>query len=434
MRFGWIVPLTLAIACVALPSFVPVAVQIGGYSFRLYEPLLIASAVWALTLPHSKIRTARYSLPFIAVTILASLNGYFGGLALPRVVSDTRQLAFFVLALVVTSRIIGTPVERWCILSVRWVLWISAVMILLSSAFGIELAGRSEVATLQYGSTEGATRLLTPATYLAVVTVCICIALITTGRVRLAAQWTWLVPALLIVILAFSRNHLLAFGIAGAFALIAARSSRSVASSLRAGVVVACVLTALSFGLSNALYGLPGIGFVASQIDSYSSRVIDGLNPQELDRDGSVLFREEENYFMDKSIEEAPVAGNGYGFAYKPKYGEVGSFTREVAPYYGHNFYLWTMVKSGVIGLLAFLWMVALPLAQAMVRPGTSSRIAAASAGAGLLAVSFVAPMPNGSPTALLFGAVIGAVIALKPVRNGESVHSSTGEIQATHI
>lgn len=434
MRFGWIVPLTLAVACIALPSAVPVAIQLGGYAFRLYEPLLVVSAVWAFSLTNPRVRVGRYVLPFITVTILASAGGYFSGLTLPRVISDTRQLAFFVLALFVASRTIGTPVQRWCLMTSRWVLWVSAAMVLISSATGMELAGRSEVATLQYGSSEGATRLLTPATYLAVVTVCTCIALIATGRVRLSMQWTWLVPALLIVILAFSRNHLLAFGVAAAFALLAARSSLSVASSLRAGVVAACILGALSFGLSNALYGLPGIGFVASQVDSYSSRVIDGLTPQELDRDGSVLFREEEDYFMNKAIDKSPLVGNGYGFAYKPKVGEVGSFTRDVAPYYGHNFYLWTTVKAGVIGLLAFLWMAAVPLALALVRPGSTTRTALASAGAGLIAVSFVAPMPNGSPTALLFGAVVGAVIALRPVRNDDSVRSSTSEIHAAHI
>ena len=420
MRSGLIVPATLAAACVALPAPLTSMISVGPIAFYVYEPLLLLCAVWALGQSRQH-RILPYVVPFAVVSGLVVLAAFLDDGNPTKIISDTRQFVIVVLALFVASRVVGTPIADSCARVLKWVLWFSAVMILLASTTGLTLAGRSEVATLNYGSAVGATRLLTPATYPAVAVIIICLAYLIGGKVRFKQVLPWLAPAILIAVLAFSRNHVLGFVVGVLFALVAFRSSRSVAAALRITVVFAAVLFALSFGLSNVLYGLPGASFVASQIDSYTSRVIDGFQPGAIERDTSVLFREEENYFMEQAIDEAPAFGNGYGFQYKPATGPVGSFTREIAPYYAHNFYLWIMVKSGLVGLLAFLWMTAVPLLRTIVTRSSETSVALGAAVAGMLAISFVAPMPNGSPTGLLFGAALGGVIALLPRRERDA-------------
>lgn len=417
MRSGYIVPVTLVAAFAALPSPLTDVIIVGPISVHLYEVCLVLSALWALSKPRQG-HLLLYVAPFVAVTGLVLVASLLGGAASPtRALADVRHLALMVLAIFVSSRVVGTPLMDVCLRTIKWVLWFSALMVILSSATGLKLAGRSEVATLDYGSSVGAVRLLTPATYPAVVVIAICAALLIGGEFRVKKLLPWLLPAVVVVVLAFSRNHLIGFGIAILFALVAFRSSKSFIAAMRVSTVFLASLFALTFILSTILSGLPGSAFVNEQINSYATRVVEGLRSDVIERDTSSSFREEENYFMEKEIAESPVLGNGYGFAYKPATGPIGSFTRDYAPYYAHNFYLWLTVKAGVIGLVAFLWMVLVPLLRTLISRPSYTGIALGSALAGLMGINFVAPIPNGTPTSFLFGLLLGGVIATLPAR-----------------
>ena len=129
-----------------------------------------------------------------------------------------------------------------------------------------------------------------------------------------------------------------------------------------------------------------------------------------LNKDPSTLYRERESAAMEEAIEQAPLIGHGFGHAYKSPEGTPGTFFFDRGPYYGHNFYLWALVKTGFLGLACFLLAITPPLFRAIARPHDSVAVALASGAFGLLAISFVAPMPSGSPTAVVLGGLVGAV------------------------
>jgi O-antigen ligase len=152
--------------------------------------------------------------------------------------------------------------------------------------------------------------------------------------------------------------------------------------------------------------------------------VLEGLTSSTLEVDLSSQFRVVfENALIIPRIEESPLFGHGFGYAYKPPLGIPGTFNSDFAPYYAHNFYLWILVKAGVTGLAIFLWFSLAPILKTFRQ---SSGLAHASAGAAtaLLACSFVVPMPIGSPTALLLGALLGAAAAFSSVDSKTPTHA----------
>jgi O-Antigen ligase len=318
----------------------------------------------------------------------------------------------------VTTKVIGTPHQARCVRALLITLWYSAVAVLISPLLNIELTGRSEIASLNLNDVDddAATRFLTPTTFVAVAVVGVCIVYLISGKPREFRMAPWLIPAGILMVMAFSRNHLLGLAVTVAFALLAFRSARSGVAVLRGAIIVALVGLLLEFGAANIFASLPGAAFVTTQADSYVGRVIDGLAPEKRAVDPSVLFREKEDEALTAAISQSPWLGHGFGYAYKSPTGPVGSFFETSAPYYAHNFYLWFLLKVGVVGMLTFVWLAFVPLLRVLLRPASTMQVATAAAAAGLLAISVFAPMPNDAPGAPLLGAVLGIAVALTPI------------------
>jgi O-antigen ligase len=140
-----------------------------------------------------------------------------------------------------------------------------------------------------------------------------------------------------------------------------------------------------------------------------------------LAHDDSANYRERELTNLEIAVSKAPVLGHGFGFAYQPPQGKAGTFWGDRAPYYSHNFYWWTLAKTGIIGLGLALFAMLAPLAGALTQRYSGPQVAAAAASlAGLLAVSWVAPLPIDSPTSLLIGAALGAALGWGGLRGGD--------------
>lgn len=408
-------PATLVVATTAIPAQIPTEFAIGGYSLRLYEPLLLIALIWAVRQRPISNTVWRYLWPFLAVMGVAFFGLLFSN-TIPRAVGDVRHLLIMVAALVVATQVINTPVQKMCLMATKGSLWVSAAMVVIASASGMELAGRQEQASLNYGGAESvlaAERILSPSTYLAVAVFLACLAALTHYGVTVRTLLPYLAPAAVIVLLAFSRNHLIGMAVAVAFALIAFRSLSSFIITVWRGAILVAGLAALRWVLNNVLYGFSFSSYISTQITSYANRVFDGISSSARRTDGSVLFRAEENYYLREAIDASPIFGHGWGYAYKPGIGWPGSFGVEVAPYYAHNFYYWLIVKAGYLGLIGFLWLAVAPLLVVIAQRYSVWCVATGAALAGFLAISFVAPMPNGSPTALVVGVLIGVVIAL---------------------
>jgi hypothetical protein len=412
-----LVAVTIFVTCAALPEWVPQKVDAGGLSFQVYELLLLSAAAWGLVQP-AAVSVVRYVAPFMVLCVVtAAWSLIIAGADFGKMGSDVRWPFYTALSMYVATKVVGTVHQALCLRAVLVTVWFSAVMVVVASATDMQLVGRSEAASLAVYGGDIATRFLTPATFLAVVIVAVCVACIISGNSFGFKVSTWLVPSAVLMILSFSRNHLLGLAIAIVFALLTFRSARSVVAAIRTGIVVVAVAFALQMGAGNIFAAMPAARYVTTQAHGYVERVINGLTPESRAVDPSVMYRQKENALLTAAISRSPVTGHGFGYAYRPPSGPAGSFFRESAPYYAHNFYLWFLLKAGWLGMLLFAWMAVVPLVWVLFNPVSTLQVAVASAAAGLLAISVFAPIPNDSPGAALLGSVLGVVVALSGAR-----------------
>jgi hypothetical protein len=409
----WLLPVTIVVAFAAFPEPFPQQLYFGGFSFHLYEPLLLTTAIWALSQP-AAVSVVKCVAPFILLCVVtAAWSLVVAGADIHKMGSDVRLPFYFALSMYIASKVVGTPHQARCVRALLVTIWFSAIMVVVASANDMKLAGRSEVASLSRHGADAATRFLTPTDFLAMLIVAVCVVSVISGNPREFSVSVWLIPSAVLLVLSFSRNHLVGLAAAVIFALLAFRSARSVVAAVRAAAVIGVAALLLQMGAANIFAPIPGATFVTTQADSYVNRVVNGLKQENREIDPSVEFREKENAKLRTAISESPLIGHGFGYAYKSPTGPPGSFLRESAPYYAHNFYLWFLLKVGVLGIIVFAWMALVPLLVVLFKRVSTLQVAAASAAFGLLAVSFFAPIPNDTPGAPLLGALLGTVAAL---------------------
>lgn len=412
-RPHWLIYAAFIMAFITLPDVIPAVIPLGAYTARFYEPLLMAGAVWAFfKLPAGHIANNRL-LVLSAFLVVFSVFGVVHGNGATEVVKDIRPFVYLLAAFVIGSRIWGTPMMDQLKTQLTWVLWFSFVMILAGSIVGLPLQGRTESTALldPTNLADGATRLLTATGFLAVVVLCATVALVV-ARYNTVKEVAYLaVPSFAIVILGFSRNNVLGVAAAVLFALFAARSARSIGVATVAGtsVVVVGLLLVVS---GPTLATIPGGAYIDKQVNGFSTRVLGGLTSDTRTTDPSVQYREiTENAILRPKIVSEPLAGYGFGYAYKPPSGPEGSFFHDSAPYYAHNYWLWILVKTGVIGTLAFLFGTA-GLALGALRHVTRETLALGAPMAAMLVIAFYAPLPNDNPASALVGATAGLLAA----------------------
>ncbi|PZE90456.1 O-antigen ligase [Curtobacterium sp. MCBD17_008] len=422
IRPAWSIYLTLIFAFTALPAAIPTEFEVAGSSIRVHEPFLVLALVYSVAHFRASRRANLLAGAFAAFVAVGLLVAFASQNPVSKIIFDARPVVECAAVIFIAVRLYGTKIARRCIVVFTWILWVSAVIVFAGATLGVSVGGRTEEADLANPDavSGAATRLLTSATFPALAVLCAITALVVAGKMPLRSSWVLGVPALVIVILSFSRNSILALGVA---VLFAALMSRTVSSTTRA--VGIGLTTVAVFGLlvvmNPILAGLPGGEFINTQVASYASRVIDGLNSNVQASDISVQFRVSEDGWLLQGLSTSPIFGHGFGFAYKPSAGR-SSFTLDYAPYYAHNFYLWTAVKSGLLGGVLMLVSVVGPLWRAVRKPSFST-IAIASALAGMLGSSFVAPVALSATSSVLFGVLVGAVIAAT-----EGSKGSTGQ------
>lgn len=409
LRPAWAIYLTMIFAFTALPAFIPIQFDVAGITVRAHEPFVLFAVIYSMVKFKASRRLNLITLAFACVVAIGFVVAFAEQNAGGKILYDARPLAEGAAMVFVAVRVLGTEIAQTALRVTKWVLWVSAAVVLAGGVLGIQVGGRTEEASLAdpYGTSGAATRLLTNATFPALAVICAVAALVIARRATLRTTWVYSVPALLITILSFSRNSILAVAVAILFAVVA---SRTTSAALRAfGVVLVTVgAFACLIVLNPVLATLPGGDFVNTQVTSYSTRVIGGLSSNVQATDSSVLFRASEDAWLLRGIVSSPVFGHGFGFAYKPSAG-TSSFTLDYAPYYAHNFYLWLGVKTGLAGVLMFILSVAGPLLRALRHPSTTT-FSVAAALVGLLAASYVAPTPIGSTSSILFGTLVGAL------------------------
>lgn len=417
-----LVSATVVTAFVALPAALPLTFLVGGYAFRAYEPFLVAGSVYVIAKYPANRLVRRAEILLYGFVLLWSLVGLANGSGLEWIIADVRMLVYLALGFSIAGRLARTEALLVMVRLMLPVLWVSAAFTLLSSVAGLPISGREEFASLSLSS-DAATRILSPATYPSVAVICVAIGMAIAGRVTFRQTLPWLLPALLIVGLSYSRNAIISIGIALLVGLIAARATQA---WLRVAVyiAVALVVGGLAWVFLAATSALPFSAWAQQQLDSFVGRVIEGISMSAISTDDSARYRlEQENPYLLAAAAEQPIFGHGFGYSFKPLF--TGRFASEeqaeALSRFAHNFYLWAWVKTGIVGLTAFL--IATFWSGVMaIREGSTNGVGAAAALLGLLGASFVAPMPVGVPTGLLVGILAGVCAAMASPEDHDSI------------
>ncbi|GAA3535813.1 hypothetical protein AFL01nite_08150 [Aeromicrobium flavum] len=408
-----LVPAVVVLAFLAVPASLPSAVTLGPFSAQLHEPVLAVAVVWAVATHRGSSYAGIRIGALLVLLLLGAISGVLHGNGLVPLIGDLRPLMYLIGAMVVASRLVGTPVWPTVLRTVVLVLWVSATVTAAGSVAGLTVAGQIESASLSDPlAAAGATRLVTSATYLAVAALCGVIAEAVAGLHPLLSRWYVVVPASAIMVLSFSRNNLLALLAAVVVAILWARSARALVYTCGAAILVATIAVTLHVG-SPVIGEVPGGAYVNRQVDGYVGRVIEGLGEKSFSSDPSVLYRTDiENPHLMRAFGDSPIAGHGFGHAYKAPMSSQNVFFQDAARYYAHNYYLWLAVKTGIVGLLLFIFALVAPIAAA-IQTSNRDALGPAAALAGLLAISVVGPMPNNIPTSTLVGLVAGALVGI---------------------
>ncbi len=248
------------------------------------------------------------------------------------------------------------------------------------------------------------------------------------GRATPVAYLAFGLPALIITVLAFSRNTLIALSVAAVVAFFTTMGWSSVRRTARLAVTGAGILAVAVPGALFLLQHSAAGDWLASQISCFSHRVLGGVSSSALAVDSSTLARLAEDANLNRALADAPLFGHGLGYAYQAPFGnDPDEFTNTLGTTYSHNFYLLWLVKSGAVGMAAFAVFALTPLVRALRSTSAPAKIAAA-ASAGLLVMCVVDPLPEDPANAMTLGMALGAALAFARLRQRSGAPESHSE------
>jgi len=420
---GILAAATAVVAFATTPGQVPSFIAVGPTGVHVFEPFLAALVIRLYLRDRSTMRPGSPSPSKAVVWLCASvlvgvLIGLVRGFGLHAVVFDSRPLVHVALGAYAASKL-RTDERNKVVAVLPWLLGSAAALMVVASVTGLELSGRSETPELyRIGggylthSAGGATRFITPTTSLALVTLVASACLLLLGVQLKRPVIRFIGPALVIVGISFSRNIILGVSVGllvGLLGAIAAGRGGTYINRLMMSLPLACVL---AIAMSPLLLFGPVSVWVGDQAEGYEARVLGGLDRRTQALDTSTQDRIREDRYLLDAISQSPILGKGAGFPYKPAEGPVGGFAAGDGRLYAHNFYLWLWAKYGAFGVLAFATLVGSALIDAVRRIHRRDALGAAMPGViiAVMVVSIFAPYPEGYPTAVLVGGLVGGV------------------------
>ncbi|WP_082133075.1 O-antigen ligase family protein [Mycolicibacterium obuense] len=401
-------------AFASLPDSVHVGKVFGPIGFDIQDVLVIFAILALLLKVKLRISDIQPAASFTVVILLGLVIGISTGNELSRNLGEVKNLFIAVSGFLLGALVVHANLLRQTIRAFGAILWFSAAMVLVSSASGLRLAGRNE--TLEGGAGDTATRILTNTQTPALIAMTALVVLTVIGRIGSKPWLFYGTPAAVILLLGFSRNTLLALAIGAALSLLFTFSWQSV-RRITAMTIAGLACASFSAGALYLLQGSASANWANGQLRGYFDRVFEGTSTDALSKDPSTLYRLRENDNLIQAFWEAPLFGHGFGYAYQPPIGASGFFAAIDGPYYAHNFYLWILVKAGVIGFVGFACF-ALPPAVRAARDGRTFPRAAGIVSISMLIICLVNPLPLGSANSLALGLMLGCAAALGKVRS----------------
>ena len=189
--------------------------------------------------------------------------------------------------------------------AMAFTLWFSAGMVVLGSSGALHLVGRTE--SLQADTGDAASRVITSALIPSIAVLTTLVAAQILGRVKPVAYLALGLPALVIAVLAFTRNTLISVGVAAVVAFFASMGWSSVRRAARLTVTAAGILAVTIPGALFLLGDTSAGVWLAHQITGFSHRVLGRTSGSALATDPSALARFAEDRHLNEAIADAPV-------------------------------------------------------------------------------------------------------------------------------
>jgi O-antigen ligase len=418
----WVKPegmvgVTLFGAFAALPEGLHVGKVMGPVAIYAYQVTAVLAICYLL--PIVRLRFADFRLPLIFTTavIIFTAVGFEMRHDAEMVVRESTTLLEMVVGFVLALLIVYGGYLKWTIRVMIVILWFSAGMAIVSSLHAIRLAGRAESLEGTTGAGQALRIVLstqTPATAV----LCALIAAAIIGRVRPATFFALGPPALVISLLSFARNTLIAVAVAAVVAFLASFGWAALRRSVKVLAVSAVIFAVTVPGSMFLLQHSEAGSWLSDQFTAFNQRVLGGVSKSALAVDESTLDRLREVARLNQAIAQAPVFGHGLGYAYQlPSGNDPNAFAWKLGPTYSHLFYQWWLAKAGAVGMAVFAWFALTPVVRAFRCASAPGKISAAVA-AGLLAISAVWPLPEMPMDALALGLALGAAMAFAGLRD----------------
>ncbi|OBJ02934.1 polymerase [Mycobacterium alsense] len=422
----------LFLAFASLPQGLPPGKVIGPVAiYGHHVPLFLAICY---LIPVVRPRLVDYALPllFTSTVVYFTAVGFATGHNPRSIIHEATFLLEMVAGFILALLIVYGDYMKGVVQAIAVTLWVSAGLSVLCSLHVLRLAGRAESldGTAGAAATRVITNTLTPS--IAVLTVLVAAGIV--GRVRPLTFLVYAPPALIISMLAFSRNTLICVGVAAAVAFGTTLSWSSLRRATRLTVAAAVILAVAVPGALFLLQHSTAGEWLGGQIAGFSHRVLGGVSKQALAVDSSTLARLAEDGNLDRAIAQAPVFGHGLGYAYQQPFGnDPDEFTNTLGTTYAHNFYLWWLAKAGAVGMAAFAAFALPPLARALRSASAPAKVAVAVS-VGLLVMCIVDPLPEDPANALTLGLSLGAAWAFaRPRRRPRPAEPAAAPAPSAH-
>ena len=403
------------LACAALPQGLHVAKVIGPVTIYAYHVVLLLAICYLI--PLVRPRFSDYLLPaiFACTVVYFAAVGFGTGHEPAAIVHEAIFLFEMVGGFLLAVLIVYGGYVKGVMYTIMVTLWFSAGMAVLSSSGALRLAGRLE--SMESTTGDAASRVITSTLTPAIAVLAALLAAQIVGRVKPVSYLLFGLPALIVSMLAFSRNTLIALAVAAVVAFFASAGW----SALRRTAGFTAIGTALlAVAVPGALFLLQHStagAWLADQLTAFNHRVLGGVSASALAVDQSTLDRLAEDANLNRAIANAPVFGHGLGYAYQAPFGtDPNEFTNTLGTTYAHNFYLWWLAKAGGVGMAAFAMFSLAPMIRAL-RSASKQAKTSAAVSAGLLVMCIIDPLPEDSANALTLGAALGAALAYANLR-----------------
>lgn len=390
------------------------ALPFGGGALRYTDILLPLAALTTLTTLRGRQRSLAF-IALIAAALVMVVMGLYNEGAVRWMLRDMRPMAYLAFGLLVGQYLLlDRRCWDWCVKALAVYLGGIAALTLASQVTDIALVGRSANEVLYIGGRDidlGARRAQFETNPLFLLILCSGVAAAVAGIpvrrwLTRGTYWTLIVSSVLVVFLSYSRNSVLALGAAVLLAIVMPvgmrrvdRLARLFAGSAYGALALApVILAALSLGL------------FTTQLRAFDQRVVEGLSGSALRNDSSTRWRTVEQNLALEAVAGSPALGLGAGVFYRPSVPN-DPFSDDAGKLYVHNYFVWLLVKGGVLGLGLVLLVLARGLAGLlMAREAPVAAVLGCGLG-GILAASWVAPWAAQPNMAAVIGALIGVGI-----------------------